>query len=204
MTDYKWFGHAAFMLQGGGKTIYIDPYQLEGAPPKADIILATHSHHDHFSLEDINKIAKADTVLIATGDCVGWEGEMIAIQPGQRAEVGSVQVEAVPAYNIGKQFHPKERSWVGYVITLEGTRFYHAGDTDLIPEMKGIEADVAFLPVGGKYTMNAAEAAQAANTIRPKTAIPMHWGAIIGSDNDAEAFRNQTQVPVEILAQERG
>ncbi len=204
MATYAWLGHATFKLKGAKSTIYIDPYQLKGQPEPADLICITHAHHDHCSLQDIEKLLKPETVIVATPDCQGLKGQVVALKPGESTLVGEVTVEAVPAYTIGKAFHPKANGWVGYIITLEGTRYYHAGDTDLIPEMKGYQADVAFLPVGGKYTMNAAEAAQAANIIRPKVAVPMHWGAIIGSENDAEAFRAQCQVPVRILKQEVG
>lgn len=201
MSTYTWLGHASFRLKGDDLAIYLDPYELKGGEP-ADIICVTHSHHDHFSLDDIAKIATADTVLVAPPDCKGFRGEMVAVKPGDTVEVKGVTIEAVPAYNIGKRFHPKENRWVGYVITLGGTRYYHPGDTDLIPEMKNVRADVAFLPAGGKYTMDAKEAAQAANLIKPKVAIPMHWGRIVGSEEDARAFRNAAQVPVEILKPE--
>ena len=204
MATYSWLGHATFKLKGAKTTIYIDPYQLQGTPELADVICVTHVHHDHLSLKDIEKLLKPETVIVATPDCQGLPGKVIALRPGESAQVGEATVEAVPAYNIGKAFHPQANGWVGYIVTLEGTRYYHAGDTDLIPEMKSCRADVAFLPAGGKYTMTAAEAAEAANTIRPQVAVPMHWGAIIGSENDAEAFRAQCEVPVEILKQEVG
>jgi len=204
MATYSWLGHATFKLKGAKMVIYIDPYQLKGEPEPADLICVTHVHHDHLSLKDIEKLLKPETVIVATPDCQGLTGQVIALKPGESAQVGEVTVEAVSAYNIGKAFHPQANGWVGYIVTLEGTRYYHAGDTDLIPEMEGYQADVAFLPVGGKYTMTATEAAQAANTIRPKVAIPMHWGAIIGSDNDAATFQAQCQVAVQILKQEKG
>jgi len=201
MATYKWLGHASFRLKGAQTTVYIDPYQLKGGEP-ADIICVTHSHHDHFSVDDIQKILKADTVIIAPPDCRGPKAQFIAVKPGDVKQVKDVTIEVVPAYNIGKQFHPKANQWVGYVITLEGTRYYHAGDSDLIPEMSQIKVDVAFLPIGGKYTMTALEAAKAAGIIKPKVAVPMHWGSIVGSERDAEAFRKATPVPVEVLKAE--
>jgi len=201
MGTYKWLGHASFMLKGAKVTVYIDPFQIKGGEP-ADIICVTHSHSDHFSLDDIAKIAKADTVLVAPPDCKGFRGKVVTITPDESVLVKDVTIETVPAYNIGKRFHPRANQWVGYVITLDGTRYYHAGDTDLIPEMSDVKADVAFLPAGGKYTMTAQEAAQAANIIKPKVAIPMHWGTIVGSADDAQAFRDACQVPVEILEAE--
>jgi L-ascorbate metabolism protein UlaG (beta-lactamase superfamily) len=205
MADYKWLGHASLLLEGS-KTIYIDPYELPDRTasqlPKADIICITHSHHDHFSPEDMATVSKLDTIIVATPDCAGIDATTINMSPGGRQEIGDVVIDTVPAYNIDKSFHPQDNNWVGYIITLDGTRYYHSGDTDFIPEMEDIEADVVFLPVGGKYTMDAREAAQAADIISPDVAVPMHWGAIIGSSDDAELFRDTCHVPVKILEPE--
>ncbi|HHH81205.1 MAG TPA: MBL fold metallo-hydrolase [candidate division Zixibacteria bacterium] len=184
--EITWLGHAGFMLEGV-KRVYIDPYQIKTGLPPADIVLVTHSHFDHFSQNDIKRILGDSTVIVAPSDCK-MSGNVQNVKPGDTIEIGGVRIEAVPAYNIGKRFHPKESGWVGYVVEMDGVRVYHAGDTDLIPEMKSINADVALLPIGGTYTMNVSEAIEAAKTIKPKLAIPMHFGSIVGSTSDAINF----------------
>ena len=184
--EITWLGHAGFMLEGV-KRVYIDPYQIKTGLPPADIVLVTHSHFDHFSQNDIKRILDDSTVIVAPSDCK-MSGNVRNVKPGDTIEIGGVRIEAVPAYNIGKRFHPKGSGWVGYVVEMDGVRVYHAGDTDLIPEMKSINADVALLPIGGTYTMNVSEAIEAAKTIKPKLAIPMHFGSIVGSTSDAINF----------------
>jgi L-ascorbate metabolism protein UlaG (beta-lactamase superfamily) len=195
-----WLGHDSFRLIGD-KVIYIDPWKLAADSAKADIVLVTHEHRDHFSKDDIAKISRADTVVVAPPSVARQLTGGIVAKPGDKLSVSGIAIEVVPAYNPNKQFHPKTAGYVGYIVTLNGRRIYHAGDTDLIPEMIQIKADVALLPVSGKYTMTAAEAAEAANTIKPALAIPMHWGdpTVVGTRADAEEFKRLTQVPVEIL-----
>ena len=194
----KWLGHASFKIKKD-KIIYIDPYHIDETE-EADLILITHEHYDHCSPDDIKKIIKEDTVIICSKDaCKKLSGNTIAVKPGDRKEVDDIIVDAVPAYNVGKKFHPKKKGGVGYVITIDGKKIYHAGDTDLIPEMEKLAVDIALLPVGGEYTMNAEEAAAAANKIKPKIAVPMHYGSIIGSEEDAEEFSKQCECEVRIL-----
>jgi L-ascorbate metabolism protein UlaG (beta-lactamase superfamily) len=203
MTDLlegiTWLGHASFKIQAPEGVIYIDPWKLQDGEP-ADLVLITHSHHDHFSSEDLGKIRKVDTTIVSVADVTAkLKGDVKTVKAGDTVTAKGVQIEVVRAYNPRKQFHPKPAGGVGFIITAGGRRIYHAGDTDAIPEMADIKADVALLPVGGKYTMTASEAAQVANVIKPAVAVPMHWGDIIGSRADAEAFGAQCQVPVEIL-----
>src|SRR3989344_3277456 len=181
-----YLGHASFKIKSS-KIIYIDPFQISDSE-KADLILITHTHYDHFSEKDINKIKKADTKIIAPTDATL---DSIAMRPGDKEDIDGITIEAVAAYNIDKNFHQKTSNWNGYIITIDKKRIYHAGDTDLIPEMKSIRADVALLPVSGTYVMTAEQAVQAALTIKPKMAIPMHFGVIVGSKADAEAFQEK-------------
>ena len=188
MPEIEWLGHACFRIVGS-RTVYFDPYRLEGRQKPADIILCSHNHFDHFSVEDIRKIATPETHVFLTPDCMGnVPGVRHEMKPGDRREVLGVSIRAVPAYNIGKKFHPKENKWVGYVVTMDGQTIYHTGDSDFIPEMEGLEADVALLPVSGTYVMTAEEAAKAFKAMKAKRAIPMHYGAIVGGKEDADRF----------------
>ncbi|MBN2538625.1 MAG: MBL fold metallo-hydrolase [Deltaproteobacteria bacterium] len=197
VNNIFWLGHSAIRIDGE-KVIYIDPWKLKD-PKKADIILVSHSHHDHLSVEDIGKIQKNDTVIITTQDCAsGLLGDIRIVKPGDVAQIGEISVEAVRSYNIDKAFHPKENNWLGFVVTVMGKRIYYCGDTDLIPEMESIRADIMLVPVGGTYTMNAGEAARAVNMIKPETAIPIHYGDIVGTAENAERFRELCEVPVDI------
>jgi L-ascorbate metabolism protein UlaG (beta-lactamase superfamily) len=199
----RWLGHASFLIEDR-LAVYVDPYdiaeELAGKLPKADIILVTHDHRDHFSPDDIQKLAKPATAVVSIQPVVDELPEGIknsqVVAPGDTVTVKGLTIEAVPAYNIGKRFHPRDKGYVGFVIHLEDRTVYHAGDTDLIPEMEQIDADVALLPVGGTYTMNAAEAAKAADVIKPEVAIPMHWGKIVGTLEDAKDFQARCKTRV--------
>jgi L-ascorbate metabolism protein UlaG (beta-lactamase superfamily) len=199
LETIKWLGHATFQIKDD-KIIYIDPWKLQGTEEEADIILITHDHYDHCVPEDVAKIQGEKTVVVTTADCAQkLTGDVRIISPGQSMTVEGVEVEAVPAYNLDKDFHPQTNGWVGFIITIGGRRIYHAGDTDLTPELGQVQADIVLLPVGGTYTMTAEEAAQAADAIGPSYAIPMHYGTIVGSQEDAQRFQELCRVPVKIL-----
>jgi len=199
LDKISWIGHASFKIKGK-KVIYIDPWKLKDGSEKADIVLITHSHNDHLSKEDVAKIMKKDTVIITTADCAKEFKENVkTIKPGESVNIDKVEIKGVPAYNINKKFHEKSKNWLGFVIDMEGVKIYHAGDTDNIPEMKEIEADIALLPIGGTYTMNAKEAANAANNMKVKVVIPMHFGDIVGSDKDLDEFKKNCKVEVKVL-----
>ncbi|MCX7709268.1 MAG: MBL fold metallo-hydrolase [Clostridia bacterium] len=175
------------------KVLYVDPLSIEGEPKDADVIFITHTHGDHYSIPDIKKIMKEDTVLVITAD--GVEGakkeglkNVVSVEPGKSYEAKGIKFETVPSYNTNKDFHPKSNQWVGYIVTVNNTRYYMAGDTDVIGEMSNFNADVAFLPVGGTYTMTAKEAAEAANTIKPLIAVPIHFADVVGTIEDAKEF----------------
>ena len=199
MENIKWLGHAGFKIKGE-KTVYIDPFKINDTEP-ADIIIITHEHFDHLSPEDIKKIQAGNTMIVTTPDCYSKvSGNIKTISPGQSIVVDGIKIEAVPAYNTNKHFHPKANNWMGVIVTVNGKRIYHAGDTDNIPEMASLKnIDIALLPVSGTYVMTAEEAADAANKIMPRVAVPMHYGAIVGSRTDAENFRKLCKCRVEIL-----
>jgi L-ascorbate metabolism protein UlaG (beta-lactamase superfamily) len=198
----EWLGHDSFRLSDGNKIIYVDPWKLSGNQEPADVILITHDHFDHYSKDDIDKLSKADTVVLtphAKGEVKAREQQ---VQRGDQRHASGVPIEVVPAYNMRQdrlKFHPNEYGGVGYVITLGGKRIYHTGDSDFIPEMRNVKCDILLIPVSGTYVMTADEAAEAANAIKPELAIPMHWDDIVGTWNDANAFKAKCQVPVEIL-----
>lgn len=216
-VEIEWLGHSGFMIKGFDKVIYIDPYSINENSEKADMILITHSHYDHCSIGDINKVIKPNSRIVITADCqskVMKTSVPIKIEitePGKEFDFGNIRISSIPAYNKDKSFHPMDESWVGYVIKINGTTIYHAGDTDFIPEMqkltghKGSDSDfIALLPIGGRFTMNVEEALEAAKTIKPHLVIPMHFGSIVGSREDAEEFVKlcrQEGIDAEILEQ---
>ena len=193
-----WLGHDGFRIETA-KIIYIDPYQISGGPA-ADIILISHEHFDHCSPEDVEKIQKQDTVIVTEKDSSKkLKGDIRVVKPGDRVEIGDIKIEAVPAYNTDKDFHPKKNQWLGFILEVEGIRIYHAGDTDRIPEMKSFNVDIALLPVSGTYVMTADQAVEAALDINPKIAIPMHYGAIVGDRSDAERFRDALKGKLDVV-----
>ncbi len=200
--ELKWLGHSGFLIRNH-RIIYIDPYNIKPDLDKADIILITHSHYDHCSVADIKNIVKKGTKILVTADSQSKITRMDVpidiqiVEPNQELNLGELKISTLPAYNLDKQYHPKEEGWVGYVIKMNDVIIYHAGDSDLIPEMQKLTGHkqqdkkfIALLPVGGKFTMNAEEAAEAAKLIKPSLAIPIHYGSVVGNTEDAEEFVN--------------
>lgn len=200
LENIHWLGHASVKITGS-KTIYIDPWKLKENREPADIILITHSHYDHCEPRDIDKITQKNTLVIAPSDCINkFSGQNTkSVKPGDTLTIEGVVVKVVPAYNVGKSFHPKNNNWVGYLVTIDGKTIYHPGDTDVIPEMESLKTDIALFPIGGTYTMDAKEAADIINKIQPTIAIPIHYGDIVGSAKDAKRFKELCACKVEIL-----
>ena len=178
----------------GSKIIYIDPFRIEEKINDADYIFCTHSHYDHFSKEDILKIKKENTKIITVKsskedaeNIVGKENVFI-VEPNEEYKIDEIKFKTTRAYNIGKPFHPKENNWVGFIIEFEGVIYYIAGDTDNIEEIQNIKCDVAFIPIGGKFTMDYKEAAELSNKIEAKTIVPTHYGIIIGEKEEGLKF----------------
>jgi len=196
--NIHWLGHDTFKI-AGEKVIYTDPFRLT-KEDRADIILITHEHHDHCSPDDVKLIQGPGTVIVTTADCAKkLTGTIKIVKPGDKITVEGIAIEAVPSYNTNKNFHPKGNGWVGYIFTVNGQRVYIAGDTDYIPEMKDFRADIALLPVSGTYVMTAQEAVMAALDIGPKIAIPMHYGSIVGSEDDARKFAEDLRGKIEVM-----
>lgn len=198
----RWLGHSGFKIKNAsGKIIYLDPFKIPEESEKADYIFITHSHYDHCSIEDIKKIARNGTIILAPADVsskfshIEARVEIKIAEPNTKMQFNDdgITFWCIPAYNLNKSFHEREEDWVGFVIDFSGVLVYHAGDSDLIPEMKKLSTaniDIALLPIGGTFTMNAGEAAKAASIIKPKIAVPMHYGKIerTGDKNEAQVF----------------
>ena len=187
--------HSSIKIKNS-KTIYFDPFKIDKNYNDADYIFITHSHYDHYSEEDIKKVRKKETKIIITSDLkekvkeLGFENSnIIIVTPNEKYIIDTLKIETIPAYNNEKQFHPKSNNWVGYIIEINGEKYYIAGDTDITEENKKIKCDVALLPIGGTFTMNYEEAAELANIIKPKIVIPIHYGSIVGNKSDAEKFK---------------
>jgi L-ascorbate metabolism protein UlaG (beta-lactamase superfamily) len=213
-----WTGHDGFRIRGTNSqnnqvTVYIDPYQLASKYQKqndADVVLLTHDHFDHLSIDDLKQIINNNTSILSATECVKKLAglkvkEISGIMPGEKSIIKGLTIEAVPAYNINKKFHPKSDGKVGFIIRINEKRIYHAGDADLIPEMESVDPDIALVPVSGTYVMTAEEAAKAVNElIRPKkVVIPMHYNAVVGTEEDAKKFKKLVNVcKVEILSKD--
>jgi len=209
LEEVEWLGHSGFRIGVGKASIYIDPYRVAADAPRADLVLITHQHYDHFSIQDLERLRKKDTRVIAPPVVAErLEGSVQSMRAGEviETDVYGVDVRAVPAYNTskrdgeGRPFHPREAGCLGFEVNVRGQRLYHAGDTDVIPEMDWVVgAELALLPVSGVHVMTALEAAEAARRIQPTVAVPMHWGGHIGSEVDAQAFADAAPVDVVIM-----
>lgn len=187
--------------------IYFDPFQMDDIPCDADVVFITHAHYDHYSPDDIDKVSNSATVYVLPASMksreitlqLGGADRCTFLPPNSSFEVAGLPVETVPAYNIGKEFHPKANEWVGYVITVDGVRVYVSGDMDDTPDARQVRCDVALVPVGGKFTMTAEEAAVFVGAIKPQVAVPTHYGSIVGKPEDGPRFAQAVQPPVEAI-----
>ena len=206
----EWLGHSGFRIAVGRQRVYIDPYRVAASAPKADLILITHGHYDHYSPQDVERLSTPRTEYIAPPAVAErLAGRVHSVAPGEEIEPESVRgvfVRALAAYNTSKRdpdgqvFHARDAGGVGYDVNVRGERLYHAGDTDVIPEMDEVHGvDLALLPVSGTYVMTAGEAAEAARRIQPRLAVPMHWGEHLGTRDDAVAFLRQAPVEAIIM-----
>ena len=192
---YEFLNHACIRFDFDGVVVYTDPFELNESRNDADIILITHNHFDHYSVPDLEKVIKDNTKVVVPEKVNAEEVlkmrknvTILKVLPSDLYNVKDIKFETVPAYNVNKQFHRKEEGWVGYIIEFNQIKFYVAGDTDITEENRKVKCDVAFVPVGGKYTMNCEEAAQLVNEIKPKIAVPIHYGKVVGSIEDADKF----------------
>lgn len=197
--------HSSIKIQKG-KTIYIDPFRINEVPHDADFIFITHSHYDHYSPKDILKVAKIDTIFITIEEIKSSilvmgvpEEQIIVVEPLKEYEIKNLKFSTLPAYNLNKKFHLKENGWVGYLIELDNFKYYIAGDTDNVEELQSLNCDVAFLPIGGTFTMNYEEAANLANTVNAKIIVPTHYGELVGNNKDLENFMKLTKKKVNVL-----
>ena len=194
VENIQWYGQSSVRIPFENKFIYVDPFQVTDKE-MANLVLITHSHFDHFSLDEINKIANPDTLICAPKDCIeklrnhGFK-QYLEVVPDQTYTFGDITIQTVPAYNTIKNNHPKEMGWVGYVISIGNLKIYHPGDTNRIPEMKAISCDITFMPLGQTYTMqNVEEAAAAVLDVKAKVAIPFHYGIYEGGEESAVYFQ---------------
>ena len=190
----------------GERVIYVDPLEIAREKHDADFIFVTHDHYDHFSPEDIRKAAKPDSILIVPEKMAGKAqevsdavGRIETVKPAVNRDINGLEFETIPAYNLLKPFHPRSAEWVGYVLMTGGRRIYIAGDTDATKEAKAVKCDIAIVPIGGTYTMDAKKAAELVNTIRPDIAVPVHYGSIVGKPSDGDVFAENVKSPVKVV-----
>ncbi|MBQ3798277.1 MAG: MBL fold metallo-hydrolase [Butyrivibrio sp.] len=206
LDNIEVFTQSSIRIKSSQGTIYLDPFQIKTESHDADYILITHDHYDHFSVDDIKKIAKISTILVVPArmeddakELANDVASIVTVKPGVYKEISGLEIETIPAYNTVKPFHPRRAEWVGYILRADGKRIYVAGDTGLTKEARQVKCDIALLPVGGTYTMDTRRAAELANTIRPEYVIPTHYGSIVGKQSDGQTFASLVKSPVKVV-----
>lgn len=197
---------SSIKISSDAGTIYIDPLEIKDESHDADYILITHDHYDHFSPKDIEKIVKEDTILVVPekmgskipDNTLSSVGTMVKMAPKTHKDINGLKVETVPAYNKLKPFHPKSSGWIGYILTIDDKRVYIAGDTDLTNDNESVVCDIALIPIGGTYTMNAVQAAQLVNVMKPQVVIPTHYGSLVGKPEDADVFKSRVDKGISV------
>lgn len=206
LDNIEVYTQSSIRIKDETRAIYVDPFQMKSDPHDADYVFITHSHSDHFSIEDIRKVIKSSTILVVPAKMEDDARELsaeiksiIPLKPGVYKELSGLEVETTPAYNTVKPFHPKRAEWLGYILRIDGKRIYIAGDTGATKEAKQVRCDIALVPVGGTYTMDVKRAAELVNIIRPEYAIPTHYGSIVGKKTDGKAFAELVDSTIKVV-----
>lgn len=200
------FTQSSIRIKNDYSTIYLDPFRLKEEPHDADYVFITHPHYDHFSIEDIKKVIKRETIMIVPEKMEDDAGELrpevkdiVAVKPGIYKEINGLEIETVPAYNTIKPFHPKRAEWFGYILRIDNKRIYISGDTGATKDARQVKCDIALIPIGGTYTMDVKKAAELINLIRPEYAIPTHYGSSVGNKTDGQTFASLVKNPIKVI-----
>lgn len=206
LDNIEVFTQSSIRIKNAYSTIYLDPFRLKEEPHDADYVFITHPHYDHFSIEDIKKVIKRETIMIVPEKMEDDAGELrpevkdiVAVKPGIYKEINGLEIETVPAYNTIKPFHPKRAEWLGYILRIDNKRIYISGDTGATKDARQVKCDIALIPIGGTYTMDVKKAAELINLIRPEYAIPTHYGSSVGNKTDGQTFASLIKKPIKVI-----
>lgn len=189
--------HHASIKLSGEKIIYFDPYKIDNNYNDADYIFITHDHYDHYDKESILKVRKESTKIIVP-KCLENEFNDLVVEPNKEYQIDDIKFQTIAAYNINKEFHPKDKEYLGYNLLIENEYYYIMGDTDRTQEADNVKTDICFVPIGGVYTMDVYEAIDYINYLKPKKAIPIHYGLIVGDKSLKETFKDNVNKEIEV------